>query len=378
MNSLTIFSFLVWGFWGSHLLFAQNEKNHVLQKDQLIFAIDLIRHGDRTPIASIPKDPYYWPEGLGELTPLGMRQEYELGKKCRRQYVDMQKLLPGTYRAGTLSVRSTDFNRTLDSASCFLMGLYPPGTGPKMGESFFSANALPHRFQPIPIHTAPKDNDPLLLPKVKVIIDENVFSTSEWKNERKKLEPHFFSWSEVTGIDLWKRRKLALLADTLYIYRLKHLSMPKKMSLEEVNSIINTERKTFTLIYKNPEVGKVGGGPLLRDIASHLKEAARAYNASSQNRERPILKYLLFSAHDTNILELMSAMHVPLDTPPPYASDLSFLLYSRIDHSCYIRLLYNGKPIMLSCSHHDGSIPLQLFLSMAASTKKNVSSDISY
>ena len=36
--------------------------------DTLIFAIDIIRHGDRTPLMSLPTVNYQWKEGFGQLT----------------------------------------------------------------------------------------------------------------------------------------------------------------------------------------------------------------------------------------------------------------------------------------------------------------------
>ncbi len=55
--------------------------------DKVIFAIDLIRHGDRTPAFNMPKSDYQWPQGLGELTPTGMAQELALGQQRRKVYV---------------------------------------------------------------------------------------------------------------------------------------------------------------------------------------------------------------------------------------------------------------------------------------------------
>src|SRR5689334_3582694 len=57
-------------------------------KETLIFVFDVIRHGDRTPLHVIPKVPYVWPQGLGELTPEGMQQEFQRGVAFRKEYVD--------------------------------------------------------------------------------------------------------------------------------------------------------------------------------------------------------------------------------------------------------------------------------------------------
>ncbi len=45
-----------------------------------VFSLDVIRHGDRTPLSTIPTAPYDWPEGMGQLTAKGMEQEYQLGR----------------------------------------------------------------------------------------------------------------------------------------------------------------------------------------------------------------------------------------------------------------------------------------------------------
>ena len=46
----------------------------------------LFRHGDRTPIAAYPTDPYKdypWPGGWGQLTLRGMRRHLALGRWIR-------------------------------------------------------------------------------------------------------------------------------------------------------------------------------------------------------------------------------------------------------------------------------------------------------
>jgi len=86
-----------------------------------------------------------WPEGLGQLTSLGMKQMYSLGQRFRAKYVDQLKLLSPTYMASEIHVRSTSKERTLMSAQVipitssnvdlnsnsqsFMLGLFPPGVG---------------------------------------------------------------------------------------------------------------------------------------------------------------------------------------------------------------------------------------------------------
>ncbi|GMR51179.1 hypothetical protein PMAYCL1PPCAC_21374, partial [Pristionchus mayeri] len=95
--------------------------------DTLQFVQLLWRHGDRTPIRLIPTDTENkeesWPEGLGELTKVGMTQQYRLGQWIRARY---GKFLGETWNKDAVYIRSSDYNRTLMSAQAALAGLFPP------------------------------------------------------------------------------------------------------------------------------------------------------------------------------------------------------------------------------------------------------------
>ncbi len=51
---------------------------NVSAEEKLIFAVTLIRHGERTPTDDIKSDPYNWEIEKGELTALGMNQQNKL------------------------------------------------------------------------------------------------------------------------------------------------------------------------------------------------------------------------------------------------------------------------------------------------------------
>ena len=125
--------------------------------EKLIFAIDLFRHGARTPITV--QHAGHNVNGSGELIAKGMRQHYQLGVYFRKKYILQHHLLPTHFLSTTLYVRSTNYNRTLMSAESFLLGFYPLGTGPLLS----GKPALPHAFQPIPIHTIAESSDKMLL-----------------------------------------------------------------------------------------------------------------------------------------------------------------------------------------------------------------------
>ncbi|EDO35543.1 predicted protein, partial [Nematostella vectensis] len=110
-------------------------------------------HGDRSPIRSYPSDPYanYWPQGFGQLTQLGMQQEYYLGKFLRNRYMESTNFLNSSYIRNQVYCRSTDKDRTIMSAQAQLNGLYPP-KGPQKWRHNLD-------WQPIPVHVVPKNLD---------------------------------------------------------------------------------------------------------------------------------------------------------------------------------------------------------------------------
>lgn len=306
---------------------------------KLVFAIDLIRHGDRTPIEVIPTSPYHWAQGLGQLTAEGMQQEFQLGTALRKKYVYEYRLLPPNYVKETMYVRSTDFDRTLMSADSLLLGLYPDGTGPHLTPS--DTPALPHAYQPIPIHTVPVDADQIMIDRVTAHPQAalaSIATTPEWEQKNAALKSNYSRWSLATGIAIHSLSQLLLLGDTVFIYQKHHAKLPAGLSKADAQQIIAAGHWAFTTLYQSKAIANNGGQKLLSTIATYLQQAS--------NKQTP-LRYVLLSGHDTNILSVMSAMHTPLSEPPPYASDLNFALYATTANQYYVEVSYNGQPVTM-------------------------------
>ena len=325
-------------------------------EDTLVFAVDVIRHGDRTPFDSIPTAPHIWTEGFGALTATGITQEYLLGKKWRALYIDKWHLLPPQYTVGTIYVRSTDINRTLMSAQSALLGLYPPGTGPTLPDG---QPAAPYGIQPIPIHTVATETDSLLIPDYDKAdyhqsLERYFFSSPEWKEKAAELEPKFAQWSTATGIEITNLIQIESLADTVFIYQRYQIPLPPGIT-NDAQAIVDAGHWVLAETYKPAEIGHATGGTLLKAIAGYLQAASEGKSS---------LKYVLFSAHDTTLLSAMSCLGKPLTGPPPYASDLKFALF-KTDHNDFrVEIRYNDQTVNLSTSG-SGSVSLPEFLTIA-------------
>uniref|UniRef100_A0A674JGS7 acid phosphatase n=1 Tax=Terrapene triunguis TaxID=2587831 RepID=A0A674JGS7_9SAUR len=109
--------------------------------------ISIFRHGDRTPIENFPTGLHKeseWPQGFGQLTKIGMQQQYELGQYMRKRY---SNFLNATYNRHEIFIQSTDYDRTIMSAQVYLAGLFPP-----VGNQIWNPQI---RWQPIPFRTVP-------------------------------------------------------------------------------------------------------------------------------------------------------------------------------------------------------------------------------
>ena len=97
-------------------------------KDRLVFVYTHFRHGARAPnklddnFNDMLKEHWTNP---GELTSVGERQHYLLGLRNRKRYIKDQTFLSEKFDPHEILVYSSNFNRTMMSASSHLQGFYP-------------------------------------------------------------------------------------------------------------------------------------------------------------------------------------------------------------------------------------------------------------
>lgn len=296
--------------------------------EKLVFAVDLIRHGDRTPIKEIPKSPAQWKNGLGELTEVGVQQEKKLGEELRVKYITQSHLLPETYDPSSLFVRSTDFERTIKSANSLLLGLYP--LDKRAGVN-----------QVIPIYVVTKKEDKTLLAKPDThffTVIKNYFSARHvWNEKTIKLQDKLKYWSETTGLPLNNFHELDVLGDNLYIRKINHLPLPAGISSNDADQIISLSRSAMIDELKQKNETYPMGHEFLKTVVNYL-ELVQQHKTS--------LKYVLFSAHDSSIMSVMNTLQSPLGDIPRYASHLNFSLMENANQY-YVKVSFNNKPVYI-------------------------------
>jgi hypothetical protein len=97
-----------------------------VQKEAVLLLQSIIRHGARAPIENYIDPTKYdvkWLEHTnpGDLTPLGYRQEFMSGKLFQQEY---SHFFTRVLSNSEILVRSTGFNRTIQSAAAHLTGIF--------------------------------------------------------------------------------------------------------------------------------------------------------------------------------------------------------------------------------------------------------------
>ncbi|OXB53571.1 hypothetical protein ASZ78_012208 [Callipepla squamata] len=290
----------------------------------LRFVTLVYRHGDRSPIKAYPRDPFQesaWPQGFGQLTQVGMRQQWELGQALRRRY---RGFLSASYRRQEIFIRSTDYDRTLMSAEANLAGLYPPER-----QQMFNPNIS---WQPIPVHTVPESGETLLkfpltpCPRYEQLQNETRHS-AEYINKTRDNLQFLQMVANETGIRDLSLESVWSVYDTLFCEQAHKMDLPAWVTPDVMTQMKQLKDFGFEFlfgIHRRVEKARLQGGVLLDHIRKNLTKAA---NASAHQQ----LKLLVYSAHDTTLVALQMALDVYNKIQAPYASCHLFELYQEDD-----------------------------------------------
>ncbi|XP_007531351.1 testicular acid phosphatase [Erinaceus europaeus] len=336
----------------------------------LMFVAVVFRHGDRAPLASYPTDPHkeavsdLWPRGLGQLTGEGVRQQLELGRFLRSRY---EHFLSPEFRREEVYVRSTDFDRTLESAQANLAGLFPE-----------SAPGRPEAaWRPIPVHTVPVAEDKLLrfptrsCPRYRELLREATEAT-EYQTALEGWTDFLIRLENFTGLSLVGEplRKAWKVLDTLICQEAHGLPRPAWASPDVLRTLAQISALDIGAHVGPPhaaEKAQLSGGILLDAILT---------NFSRVQRLGLPLKMVMYSAHDSTLLALQGALGLYDSHMPPYAACLGFEFRRRqgdlgdrggnVSVSLFYRNDSAGRPLPLSLPGCPSPCPLGRFHQLTA------------
>ena len=322
-----------------------NHKHHAetVTDSKLVFASTLIRHGDRTPwmLMKNPESKYDW-VGKGQLTPKGMNEEYKLGKHLRKLLVEKYNLLPKTYTDGAIQAWAGQQDRLVVSTESLLYGLYPLGTGPKLSSG---EPALPGALNPIPIFTLPDSPtfDAGYGQKVKTfehILKEQVYNQPIWKENNSKISAkQWRKWSKIAGYKMTNLYDSQGFFDNLNVRYIHDIPFPTGININTFKRYYPLIQWSEAYIFYPRTAGYLEGGTILGNLNKHLKSHIKNPNQK--------LKYVIYGGHDVTISGVMSALGVPLEKNPHYASHMNFELFENNNDNYFVKVTYNGKDVQI-------------------------------
>lgn len=326
------------------------------------------RHGARSPIQFYPTDKIQekdWPDGGGRLTQKGMNMEYNLGKFLRERYVMNNTFIDRMYLHTQVYIRSSDVERCLQSAESQLAGLYPPS-----GYQIWNPTIL---WQPIPVHTVPKDSDVILRPDDIYCprLKEKWQEKKESKEYKWKVQGHgklFDLLSNYSGMEV-TADNIGEITDTTICERTDGKSVPKWVD-RLWNETISVANWFFVDKYRgDDELGRLLGGSFLWEINENMRKV------SNNEDLKDLFKMNIFSGHDTSLLALSTALDVDIGVPHFSSCIMVELYYSNDNY--FVEMFYrydqtnNLKKLKLKMC--DYSCPLHDFIEL---TKHRTTRDV--
>jgi hypothetical protein len=285
------------------------------RNSSLTLLIEVCRHGARVPLSTYPRDPLpyrKWPEGIGQLTSIGVRQQIDFGRIVRHIYGGF---IPENYHVMDVHVRSSDIDRALMSASSQLVGLFMD----------FATEAI-FQYQPVPIHTVSTDVDTVMLPGTNCPRWQELQTIMRQSDVWKKRESEHQLFLDHLGRVIMGLGRPANMDDVATVYDVWECDTAQGIQLPpQVNHSVREQVDvlyglSFADLYRSAEAANLTGGPLALQILNIMRTKVAGLRTE---------KYILFSGHDTTLMALLSVLQIHPNRAPPFNSTVIFELRQR-------------------------------------------------
>jgi len=375
---------------------------------ELVQVIQIGRHGARSPNSfEFLHDQY--PEDEGQLTSLGVVQEYFLGQEMRKRYVEELKFLPEDFDSSEVVIKSSWKNRTMRSAFAFANGLYPQETGAwldnEYADHFPVENLLPLKQKQNPIDRedikAVKIDEDWARRSIEIINEdgdlyfhahkngncppaEKIIKELKKSHQNKEFENylHLALYPELAREINGPLNKILIDPDVMNLKKAKSVLDNYRCNTFHGKSHPDISEQTLRILKKlryyyaykimlaDNLVNSIAANKLLSEFLDYTRAAKEGADGTP--------KYVFYSAHDTN-LEVLFRIFLSESTIEagehyniiPFSSVLSLEIHkeqeiasgssgSEPKETYYAKLLFNDEPqLMKWCD--DYKCPLDQF-----------------
>lgn len=289
-----------------------------------MFAIDLIRHGDRAPGINIPGivDKVWDVDQIGMLTDVGEVNSKLLGEKLKKYYFYETGLIREEHSKDEIYIASTGFKRTIATAHHFIQGMFGNNS------SEMNLDSMSDRLSGL----GRKDS------KDKFKRTQLIFQDIP---DRKKEEFQDIAnyIDEKLGFKIRSMLDIVYLGDLLFVHRVHNKAYPEnKFSKERADQLILAKDYLFNFRSRDRRY-------MCEISKGFVEHIISSFDQKIKDREFQ-RKLELYFAHDVNILSTIAILgHLKEIYMPPYNSVLKFELYKGKMNMHYVKVSINNKTI---------------------------------
>lgn len=214
------------------------------------------------------------------------------------------------------------------SAASNLAGLYPPE-----GNQIWNENL---KWQPIPIHTRPKDMDGMLAqekpcPEYKRLWDHQLKS-DYFQNIIAGNAKLYEYLTEKTGQKISDFNDANDIHDTLLVEDEANYTLPEWTKSVYPEKLYREAVRRFEFDTHTPQLAKFIVGQIFDKILNQFE---------AQITNTPFPKFQVFSGHDNNVFGTLNSLRIPDVEMVPYTGMVLFELRRRPDGKYYVNFIYN-------------------------------------
>lgn len=321
-----------------------------LVNSELLYLISVSRHGARAPIRFLPWDDLAkWPDGPSQLLASGMRQHYLLGTYLREVYMERKGFLSSFYNSSEIFIYSTGISRTMLSMQAQLLGLYPrdlvfPSISlPGLKNCSENVQQIALQKPLIPIHLDALKIEPMLLAQdycrlYKTHVEAQKSSTGIRKvyfqhREVVNVIEKFFNITVEAAQDYFLTVYGSIVSN-----QFEGFSYPHEFSFDwqEKAKKLYVDIREYQR-YTPQYLAKFAASQFFLEIISQFEEKIQ---------KKLTRKAMIYSAHDTSIMNIFATIGVKLSEQPPFASMVNFELITE-NGEMFVKMIYNAENVFI-------------------------------
>ncbi|NRA73650.1 MAG: histidine-type phosphatase [Rickettsiales bacterium] len=320
--------------------FAFANENH-----KLVFALDLVRHGDRGPTKYMPEISKAWTKDeILKITPLGKKQAELLGKDFKEYYIHKTHLLPKNFSSELMQINSTNCQRTEETAKAILKGMYPT--------TYDIARVIPTKEDFLNSSRYKKQKKQRNLIKKEIIKNATPsYIITGIQNQLRYI-------NNVFNTNFSTIKDFSRVSGVIRVSEIHNRPLLKSLPKSSIKEILDLKRKLILNNFTYPKLICLYGKDFILHVANLLK--TKQYNK----------KYFLYAAHDTNILTAMPLLNYKLKKTPSYLSNLRFEVFQNTKNgNLFVKTSLDNKDIKVCKSSY--VCPLEEFVTTLKNNVQN-------